>query len=75
MVFGKSEVIVTATSVDTGIVIDVYIMSKHCRCPHKLKNEHAQNCVANYSGTSGGMEVAGVINIYNVLYSGIRPDM
>ncbi|KAJ4447696.1 hypothetical protein ANN_09704 [Periplaneta americana] len=54
--------VVTATSVDTGKVIGVAVMSKYCRCPNK--KEHSENCTANYSGNSGGMEVAGVVKIF-----------
>ena len=54
--------VVTATSVDTGKVIGVSVMSKHCRC--KNKNEHTEHCKANYSRNSGGMEVAGVVKLF-----------
>lgn len=57
--------VVTATSVDTGKVIDVAIMSKYCRCTGRLKNEHSDDCIANYYGSSGGMEVAGVKKIFH----------
>lgn len=57
--------VVTAISVPTGKVIDAEIMSKHCRCPKRFDKEHNPNCAANYSGSSGGMEVAGVVNIFN----------
>lgn len=56
--------VVTATSVDTGKVVDVAILSKHCRCKDKMKNKHEEECMANYYGSSGGMEVAGVRSIY-----------
>jgi hypothetical protein len=56
--------IVSVTSFDTGKVLDVSILSKHCKCPQKLKNKHEANCTANYVGTSGGMEVAGVVEIF-----------
>lgn len=66
---------VTATSVITGQVIDYEIMSKFCLCPQKLKNIHEENCIANYIGISGGMEVEGVSKVfegslrtYNVRY-------
>lgn len=57
--------VITATSVDTGKVIDVVIKSKHCRCPKRLKDEHEDMCRKNYSGSSGGMEVAGVKDIFS----------
>lgn len=66
--------IVNATSFDTGKVIDVSIMSKHCLCPNKV--EHLPSCTANYTGCSGGMEVQGAVeifsrseNAYNVRYT------
>lgn len=57
--------VVTATSVDTGKVIDVAILSKHCRCEGRTTNKHETDCECNYSGSSGGVEVAGVTNIFN----------
>lgn len=57
--------IVSLTSVDTGKVMDIHCMSKHCLCPGKLQNIHSQNCTANYIGTSGGMEAEGAVTIYN----------
>lgn len=67
--------VVTATSVETGRVIDCEILSKFCVCAHKQNNVHNETCIANYIGTSGGMEVAGVSKIferslqtYNVRY-------
>ena len=56
--------VVTATSVYTGKVLDVAIISKYCRCPEKSKGVHEDSCNANYSGSSGGMEVAGVTKIF-----------
>ena len=55
--------VVTATNIDTGKVLDVYIMSKYCRSPQRLKNNHEEQCIANYEGSSGGMEVFGVREI------------
>lgn len=68
--------VVSAISVGTGKVMDVSILSKYCRCKDKLKNIHDDDkCFANYSGTSGGMEVEGVrqmfersVNLNNVCY-------
>lgn len=57
--------VVTATSVDTGKVIDVQVMSKFCKCPSRNHSIHLDTCTANYSGTSGGMEVSGVKEIFN----------
>lgn len=58
--------VVTVTSIDTGKVINCAIMSKHCVCPNKLKMEHEKDCSANYTGPSGGMEVAGVKKISTI---------
>lgn len=57
--------VITATSADTTKVIDVVIKSKHCRCPKRVKDEHAENCRRNYSGSSGAMEVSGVKDIFS----------
>ncbi|MBP1527464.1 MAG: hypothetical protein H9Q66_06055, partial [Spiroplasma ixodetis] len=62
--FSSLNGVVTATSVDTGKVIDVEIFSKFCKCPEKSSNIHEPQCGANYCGTSGGMEVEGVVNIF-----------
>ncbi|GFU11406.1 uncharacterized protein NPIL_323501 [Nephila pilipes] len=53
--FSSKNGVVTVTSVDTGKVIDVEILSKHCICPFKTK--HLQNCKRNFDGYSGKMEV------------------
>lgn len=67
--------VITATSADTTKVVDVAIKCKYCRCSKRLKGEHADNCQKNYTGSSGGMEVAGVkdifsrsLQLYNVRY-------
>lgn len=57
--------VVTAISVATGKVVDAQVMSKHCRCPKRFEKEHEPNCAANYQGSSGGMEVAGVLGIFS----------
>lgn len=49
--------VVTATSFDSGRVIDVAILSKYCKCPNKITDEHLASCTSNYRGPSGGMEV------------------
>lgn len=56
--------VVTATSFDSGKVIDLAIRSKFCRCKEKSKNLHDGNCCANYSGVSGGIEISGVKEIF-----------
>lgn len=65
--------VVTCTSVDTGKVLDAVVFTKFCLCVDK--SNHAPNCKANYSGSSGGMEVAGVqalfaqsVPKYNIRY-------
>lgn len=57
--------VLSVTSVDTGKVIDVSIMSKFCVCPGKNENIHKENCSANYRGTSGGMEVCGAVEVFS----------
>lgn len=56
--------VVTAIAANTGKVIDVRTYSKYCRCKNRLKNEHDNSCAANYTGTSGGMEVEGILDIF-----------
>ncbi|GFY14468.1 transposable element Tc3 transposase [Trichonephila clavipes] len=56
--------IVTATSVDTGKVIDFEVFSKHCRFKTAINSAHEPSCVANVSGTSGGVEVKSVMTIF-----------
>ena len=70
---GVSSVI----SVDTGKVLDVQVMSKHCtvcalHTPDNNKNkekdwckDHSESCSRNYSGSSGGMEPAGMKLIFH----------
>lgn len=57
--------IVSATSICTGKVLDIEVLSKYCRCLNKSSNVHDVDCCANFSGTSGGMEVAGAKAIFN----------
>ncbi|GFT15623.1 uncharacterized protein NPIL_250281 [Nephila pilipes] len=58
--FSSKNGVVTVTSVDTGKVIDVEILSKHCICPNKTK--HLQNCKRNFVGYSGKMEFSDKYN-------------
>lgn len=51
---------VSATSVDTGKVIDMAVFSKFCKCP-KTKSFP---CLTNYKVSSGGMEVKGADDIF-----------
>ncbi|GFT62511.1 uncharacterized protein TNCV_4601081 [Trichonephila clavipes] len=46
--------VVTVTSIDTGNVIDVDILSKYCAC--KNLPFHEKDCKRNYVGSSGAME-------------------
>lgn len=53
--------VVTCTSIDSGKILDVEVLSKFCLC---LDNtNHDANCAANYSGASGGMESVGAQRI------------
>lgn len=68
--------VVTATSFDTGLVVDVAILSKHCTCPNRSSGEHLSSCITTYRGASGGMEVQVAKEIfgrslptYNVRYT------
>lgn len=65
--------VVTCTSVDSGKVLDIHVLSKYCICDDK--DNHLIDCQSNYQGPSGGMEVVGVKEIfkrslekYNVRY-------
>ncbi|GFT29015.1 uncharacterized protein TNCV_3586661 [Trichonephila clavipes] len=49
--------VVTVTSIDTGKVIDVDILSKYCAC--KNLPFHEKDCKRNYAGSSGAMEIQG----------------
>ena len=62
--YSSNNGVVTATSYDTGKVIDIQVYSKFCRCPKRLDKIHETNCIANFCGTSGAMEVAGVKAIF-----------
>jgi hypothetical protein len=56
--------IISATSVDRGKVLDIEIMSESCFVCHT--NPISQHdCEKNHEGISGGMEGAGVLNIFN----------
>lgn len=64
---------ITATSFDTGKVIDVSLLSKYCSCDNK--ENHLASCSTNYNGSSGGVEVQDAaetfsrsVNEYNVRY-------
>ncbi|GFV18929.1 uncharacterized protein TNCV_4758141 [Trichonephila clavipes] len=54
--------VVTVTSIDTGKVIDVDILSKYCAC--KNLPFHEKDCKKNYVGSSGAMEIQGASKIF-----------
>lgn len=62
------ELIVSVTSVDTGRVLDVAIMSKYCQVCTESQNMNTEPqehiCTKNYEGSSGGMEAAGAVQIF-----------
>lgn len=64
--------VVTATSVDTGKVLDVEVLSKFCHSCVKGIADHV--CNMNYKGSSGGMEVQGVVSLFtrSVASRGLR---
>lgn len=54
--------VVTATSLETGKVIDIECLTKYC---YGCKTSNADHeCVINFSGYSGGMESEGVLKIF-----------
>lgn len=53
----------TCTSIDSGKVMDVDVLSKYCLCLDK--GNHEANCIANHEGSSGSMEGHGIRNIFN----------
>ncbi|GFV21102.1 uncharacterized protein TNCV_4267351 [Trichonephila clavipes] len=54
--------VVTVTSIDTGKVIDVDILSIYCTC--KNLPFHEKDCKRNYVGSSGAMEIQGASKIF-----------
>ncbi|GBM05384.1 hypothetical protein AVEN_94698-1 [Araneus ventricosus] len=54
--------VVTVTSMDTGKIIDIDVLSNYCACGKK-KN-HEKSCKSNFRGFSGMMEVKGTCNIF-----------
>ncbi|KAF8773537.1 hypothetical protein HNY73_016192 [Argiope bruennichi] len=55
--------VITATSLDTGKVIDFECLSKYCfTCKNISSN--CENCQKNYEGSSGGMEEKGAMKIF-----------
>lgn len=62
--FSSQNGVVTVTSVSTGKVLDVKVLSKYCKCKERFKNIHSEDCTANYQGTSGAMEVSGIVDFF-----------
>lgn len=56
--------VLSVTSVDTGKVLDVSVLSKFCKCVRRHDQIHENTCQANYQGTSGGMELEGALNVF-----------
>lgn len=55
--------VITATSLDSGKVLDFECLSKYCPTCKNGKKDHP-NCMANHVGSSGSMEVAGVKKLF-----------
>lgn len=55
---------VSVTSIDTGKVLDVSVLSKYCYVctSEKFSGEH--ECSKNYEGYSGGMELTGAVEVF-----------
>lgn len=65
--------VVTVSSLGTGKIMDVECLSKYCnKCLGKNTLNH-NKCIANYKGTSGGMEITGVEKIYERSNTDINP--
>jgi hypothetical protein len=67
--------VVTATSVDTGKVIDIECLSKYCHgCTKGVGLGQNHTCSKNFEGTSGGMECKGAVAIFqrSVATRGVR---
>lgn len=63
--------VVSATTITSGKVIDVEILSKYCQMCKYINDDDSRErhfrsglCSANYSGVSGGMEAAGAVLIF-----------
>lgn len=67
--FVSKNSVCTVTSVDTGKVIDVEVLTKYCSGCERVKGQadkeivHEANCSKNYEGTSGGMETIAAVNV------------
>lgn len=56
--------VITATSFDTGKVLDMECVTKYCQKCAQNRTQCQEGCLKNYSGSSGGMEGVGVVNIF-----------
>lgn len=58
--------VVTATSFDTGKVLDIEVLYKYCQGCTKPQNKRGthKSCVKNYEGPSSGMETNGILKIF-----------
>lgn len=78
--FSSLNGVVTVTSMETGMVLDVHIMSKYCQGCNLVKgdknklNKHREDCELNYEGNSGGMEIEGARAIFcrSLINRGVR---
>lgn len=58
--------VITASSIDTGKILDVECLSKYCfKCKGKDLKSDTHDCQANFEGSSGAMEVAGAKAIFD----------
>ena len=68
----------TVISMDTGKVLDTEVLTQYCKScslhekdnkdtvAHQVwKAEHAAKCTSNFKGSSGAMEPAGLVSMYN----------
>lgn len=67
MCHGRSNEIVSATSLKLGKVLDVGIIFNCCLCNNKLINIYEKGCSADFTGTRVAMETAGAVHL-NVPY-------
>lgn len=59
----SKNAVATITSFETGKVLDVEVLTKYCHtCA--LKKTEVHDCVKNYEGSSGGMETAAAVTMF-----------
>lgn len=57
--------LVSVSSFDTGKILDVAVLSKFCQICTTSKNDPVEHiCSKNYEGSSGGMEIAGAVQVF-----------